>query len=234
MKLVRIGGRLCATAPRQVPSSWALATAGGRVVIPEDAQWPDLEPFLAVADRITALYVFQSQIHVSPLTGFRKLTELVIQPGRGRPVDLDLDILPALTALSTSRPTRFNGGTRSGLRDLHIQRPTLDALGILAQLPCLERLKVYGAFPEDMPRSLRVLDIAGAPAPSRVSSLPEVEELHLTKVTGLADLSLFADSQRLRKVVVEDVPTFSSVSPFHGSQLRAILIGDVPLRAQVT
>lgn len=234
MKLARIGGRLCATAPRRVPSSWALAIAGGRVVIPEDARWPDLEPFLGVADRITALYVFQSQINVGPLTGFRKLTELVIRPGKGRPVDLDLDTLPALTTLSTSRPTRFNGGTQSGLRDLHVERPIPDALAILAQLPRLARLKVYGAFPEDMPPSLRVLDIAGAPAPARVSPLPEVEELHLTKVTGLADLSLFADSQRLRKVVVEDVPTFSSVSPFHDSELQAILIGDVPLRAQPT
>ncbi|MGO0578037.1 hypothetical protein [Ornithinimicrobium panacihumi] len=202
--------------------------------IPENAQWLDLEPFLGVANRITALYVFQPGIDVGPLCGFSALTELIIQPGRARTVDLDLDAVPALRTLSTCRPTRFSGGAESGLRDLHVERPSLDALEVLAQLPRLERLKIYGAFPEYAPASLRVLDIAAASAPARVSPLPRLEELHLTKVTDLADLSLFAESERLRKLVVEDVPSFRSYAPFHDSQLRPILIGDVPLRAQAT
>lgn len=65
------------------------------MVIPENAQWLDLEPFLGVANRITALYVFQPGIDVGPLSGFSALTELIIQPGRARTVDLDLDAVPA-------------------------------------------------------------------------------------------------------------------------------------------
>lgn len=232
--MVRVGGRLCVNTARRVPPAWQLTMAGGRVVIPEDGQWVDLAPFMGVADRITTLYVFQRGIQVGPLTGFPNLTELVIQPGGPRIVDLDLDTLPALQILSTSRPTRFSGGSQSGLRDLAVERPRADALATFARLPRLERLKVYGAFPTDLPASLRVLDIAGAPAPARVSPLPALEELHLTKVTGLADLSLFAGSQRLRKVVVQDVPSFGSCVPFHAGQLRLILIGDVPLRAHPT
>lgn len=198
-------------------------------MIPADAQWADLEPLLGVADRIMALYVFQPRIRINPLTGFHQLAELVVQPGTPN-VDLDLDSLPALRTLSISRPTRLHGGTRSRLRDVDVERPSADMLGVLAQLPRLERLKVYGAFPVRMPPSLRVLDLSGAPAPSWVDPLPALVELHLNRIMGLTDLSLFAESTRLSRLVVEDVPTFGSCAPFDDGRLRTTFIGEVPLR----
>lgn len=140
------------------------------MVIPENAQCLDLEPFLGVANRITVLYVFQPGIDVGPLRGFSALTELIIQPGRAKTVDLDLDAVPALRTLSTCRPTRFSGGAESGLRDLHVERPSLDALEILVQLPRLERLKIYGAFPQHAPTSLRCGSVG--PRPPQPASQP--------------------------------------------------------------
>ncbi|MFN2318302.1 MAG: hypothetical protein ABR500_01290 [Dermatophilaceae bacterium] len=224
-----IAGRPCAIARDTVPPRWQLKACGGRMVIPVEGTWSSLEAFAPVADLVRVLYVFQGDLVPTPMNDFATLATLVIQPGVGD-FTLDLVDLPKLSELSLCRRARLAVPQGCGLEVLHLERPHPDVLAVLPRLPRLHRLKIYGAFPRELPASLRVFDVAGARAPDRLSALPLLRELELTRITGLSNLAIVADSRDLARVVVEDVPGFTSMHPFEGGALETLLIGDVPLR----
>lgn len=224
-----IAGQPCAVAARRVPSRWLIRACGGRMVIPEEGTWPDLESFAPIADLVRCLYLFQGDLVPAPVHAFENLTRLVIQPGVGG-FTLDLADLPSLAELSLCRRANLAVPAQCQLEDLDLERPHPAVLEVLPRLSRLRRLKIYGAFPSKLPSSLRVLDIAGACAPEQVTPLPLLSELQLSRVTGISDLRLVAGSRDLARVIIEDVPGFASLHPFEDTALETLLIGDVPLR----
>lgn len=117
-----------------------------------------------------------------------------------------------------------------GLEVLDLEHPHPDVLAVLPRLSRLHRLKSYGPFASELPASVRVLDVTGARAPDRLSALPLLRELELTRISGLSNLAVLADSRDLARLVVEDVPGFTSTHPFEDGTLETLLAGDVPLR----
>lgn len=224
-----IAGQPCAVAARRVPSRWLVRACGGRMVIPQEGTWPDLESFASIADLVRCLYVFQGDLLPTSMEAFYNLTRLVIQPGVGG-FTLDLAVLPSLAELSLCRNATLAVPAQCQLEELDLERPDREVLEVLPRLSALKRLKIYGAFPSELPASLRALDIAGARAPEQLTPLPLLRELQLSRITGISDLRLFAGSRDLARVIIEDVPTFASIDPFDDTALETLLLGDVLMR----
>lgn len=224
-----IAGQPCEVAARRVPSRWLIRACGGRMVIPEDGTWPDLGSFAPIADLVRCLYLFQGDLVPAPMQAFRNLTRLVIQPGAGG-FTLDLADLPSLVELSLCRRANLAVPAQCQLQQLDLERPHPAVVEVLPQLSRLRRLKIYGAFPSELPASLQVLDIAGARAPEHLTPLPLLRVLQLSRITGISDLRLVAGSRDLSRLIIEDVPGLASLDPFNDTALETLLIGDIPLR----
>ena len=224
-----IAGQPCAVAARGVPSRWLVRACGGRMVIPQEGTWPDLESFASIADLVRCLYVFQGDLLPTPMEAFNLLTRLVIQPGVGG-FTLDLADLPSLAELSLCRDATLAVPAQCQLEELDLERADRAVLEVLPRLSALQRLKIYGAFPSELPASLQVLDIAGARAPEHLTPLPLLRVLQLSRITGISDLRLVAGSRDLSRVIIEDVSGLASLDPFNDTALETLLIGDIPLR----
>ena len=150
---------------------------------------------------------------------------------------LDLERLPHLERLALHGGVKVNWGKGGQqLRELTIESPPQEWAAHIESLPRLESLGLARSkfVPHSFAGAITELDLSmmkWPPGVSAVRGLEELVTLELTSVRGITDLSPFAETRGLAKVVIEDCPHFTSLKGAKvNPDAQVFLIGRTPAR----